>query len=103
MQAVIETHAETEAENALQAMRARLRANGVLPPKAERKAREKKARGTVDGRSLRTKGRTAQLNVRIRPEAKEALAAFLEREGVALPDWIEDMIATVSAKKALAA
>ena len=67
-------HDETEAPDALQKMRAKLRANGIIAPKAERKAREKKVRGAVDGRSLRTKGRTAQLNVRIRPEAKEMLS-----------------------------
>ena len=96
-------HDETEAPDALQQMRAKLRANGIIAPKAERKAREKKARGAVDGRSLRTKGRTAQLNVRIRPEAKEMLAAFLEREGVTLPDWIENIIESTASKKALVA
>ena len=38
-------HDETEAPDALQQMRAKLRANGIIAPKAERKAREKKARG----------------------------------------------------------
>ena len=84
-------HDETEAPDALQQMRAKLRANGIIAPKAERKAREKKVRGAVDGRSLRTKGRTAQLNVRIRPEAKEVLAAFLETRRRGFPDWIEDI------------
>ena len=100
---MIEVHDETESPDALRDMRAKLRANGIIAPKAERKAREKKVRGAVDGRSLRTKGRTAQLNVRIRPEAKEMLAAFLEREGVALPDWIESIIESAAGKKALAA
>jgi hypothetical protein len=99
----MQLHDETEAPDALQQMRAKLRANGIIAPKAERKAREKKARSAVDGRSLRTKGRTAQLNVRIRPEAKEALLAFLEREGVSFPDWMEETIAALSRKKALAA
>lgn len=94
---------ETEAPDALQQMRAKLRANGIIAPKAERKAREKRVRGAVDGRSLRTKGRTAQLNVRIRPEAKEAFLAYLESEGVGFPDWMENMIASVTGKKALAA
>ncbi len=96
-------HDETEAPDALQQMRAKLRANGIIAPKAERKAREKRVRGAVDGRSLRTKGRTAQLNVRIRPEAKEAFLAYLEGEGVGFPDWMENMIASVTGKKALAA
>lgn len=40
----------------------------ITPKKAERKQREKKARSIVDGRTLKAKGRTEQLNVKVRPD-----------------------------------
>jgi hypothetical protein len=64
----------------------------ATPKKAERKAREKKARSVVDGRSLRAKGRTEQLNVKVRPDIKQALAVQIEAEGVTIADFMERML-----------
>ena len=67
----------------------------ATPKKAARKQREKKARSVVDGRTLRAKGRTAQLNIKVRPEIKEALADLVEGEGVLIADWFERMVEEV--------
>ncbi len=62
------------------------------PEKAERKRREKKARSLVDGRTLRSKGRTAQLNVKVRPDIKETLAAQAAAKGIGITDLLERMV-----------
>ena len=62
------------------------------PAKAERKEKEKKVRAVVDGRSLRAKGRSAQVNIKVRPEVKERLLQFAEAEGVLIADWFEQLI-----------
>jgi predicted HicB family RNase H-like nuclease len=59
------------------------------PNKAERKQREKKARSLVDGRTLKAKGRTEQLNVKVRPDVKQALTALAEADGISITDWLE--------------
>ena len=59
------------------------------PQKAERKQREKKARSLVDGRTLKAKGRTEQLNVKVRPDIKQALTALAEADGISITDWLE--------------
>ena len=64
----------------------------ATPKKAARKQREKQARSMVDGRKLRAKGRTAQVNIQVRPEVKERLAVFAEAEGVLIADWFEQVI-----------
>jgi predicted HicB family RNase H-like nuclease len=61
----------------------------AAPGKTERKQPEKQVRAAADGRSLRAKGRTAQLNVKVAPELKQALNAHCEREGVSVADWME--------------
>ena len=61
----------------------------ITPKKAERKQREKKARSIVDGRTLKAKGRSEQLNVKVRPEIKQAIAACVEAEGLTIADWLE--------------
>ena len=61
----------------------------TTPKKAERKQRERKAHAIADGRSLRAKGRSEQLNVKVRPDIKQALAAKVEAEGITIADWIE--------------
>ena len=66
----------------------------VTPKKAARKQREKQARSIVDGRSLRAKGRTEQLNVKVRPDIKQALADRVETEGITIADWLERMLET---------
>ena len=43
---------------------------GRAEPAAARKAAEKKVRSVIDGRLLRATGRTAQINVRVRPSTK---------------------------------
>jgi hypothetical protein len=60
--------------------------------KAERKEKEKKVRSVVDGRTLRAKGRSAQVNIKVRPEVKERLLQFAEAEGVLIADWFEQLI-----------
>ncbi len=62
------------------------------PKKAERKQREKKARSLVDGRTLKAKGRTEQLNVKVRPDIKQALAALAEADGITITDWLERIV-----------
>jgi hypothetical protein len=64
----------------------------VAPQKAARKQREKQVRSTVDGRTLRAKGRTAQLNVKVAPEIKQAVSEHCEREGVSVADWMESAL-----------
>jgi hypothetical protein len=64
----------------------------ATPKKAARKQREKKARTVVDGRTLRAKGRSAQVNIKVRPEVKERLLAFAEAEGMLIADWFEQLV-----------
>jgi hypothetical protein len=61
----------------------------VTPKKAVRKQREKKARSVVDGRTLRAKGRTEQLNVKVRPDIKRAIAERIEADGITIADFME--------------
>jgi hypothetical protein len=60
--------------------------------KVERKEKEKKVRRVVDGRSLRAKGRSAQVNIKVRPEVKERLLKFVEAEGMLIADWFEQLV-----------
>ena len=64
----------------------------ATPKKAARKQREKKARSVVDGRTLKAKGRSAQVNIKVRPEVKERLLEFAEAEGVLIADWFEQLV-----------
>jgi hypothetical protein len=81
---------ELEAANAENAMRDAMRKMtlgfATTPRKAERKQREKKVRSVVDGRTLRAKGRTEQLNVKIKPEIKRALAARIAADGITVAE-----------------
>jgi hypothetical protein len=91
------TEDEAEAAHDLNAMREgmrRLMGNfaPATPKKAARKQREKKARSVVDGRTLRAKGRSAQVNIKVRPEVKEHLLKFAEAEGVLIADWFERLV-----------
>jgi hypothetical protein len=91
------TEDEAEVANNQNAMREamrRLMGNfaPATPKKAARKQREKKARSVVDGRTLRAKGRSAQVNIKVRPEVKERLLAFAEAEGVLIADWFEQLV-----------
>lgn len=88
---------ETAAANDQEAMRDAMRRlmgnfSPATPKKAARKQREKKARSVVDGRSLRAKGRSAQVNIKVRPEIKDRLLLFAEAEGVLIADWFEQTV-----------
>jgi hypothetical protein len=88
---------ETAAANEQDAMRDAMRRllgnfSPATPKKAARKQREKKARSVVDGRTLRAKGRSAQVNIKVRPEVKERLLAFADAEGVLIADWFEQVV-----------
>ena len=82
--------AAEDLESAREAMR-KLMGNFQVPvrEKTSRKAREQKARTIVDGRSLRAKGRTEQMNVKIRPDIKQAIANRVTADGLAIADWLE--------------
>lgn len=72
------------------ALRARFRQQALAePPRKARKRREAKRVAAVDGRSLRAKGRTQQLNTRCRPDLCERLRAFTRANKVPLADVIE--------------
>ena len=57
--------------------------------KVHRKSREKKVQSAVDKRSLKTTGRTAQLNVTIHPDLKQAIMEYVKAEGIKIVDLIE--------------
>ena len=57
--------------------------------KTERKAREKKVSNMVDGRKLRAKGRTVQINFKAKPEIRAALDAYLAAEKMTIADFME--------------
>jgi len=57
--------------------------------KAQRKSREKKVQSAVDTRSLKTTGRTAQLNVTIHPDLKQAITDYAKENGIKIVDLIE--------------
>jgi hypothetical protein len=87
------------AANAADAMRENMRKlmkrfspGAPVKEKAARKQREKKAKTIVDGRTLRAKGRTAQINIKARPEVKDRLMKFAEAEGLVLADWFEQLV-----------
>jgi hypothetical protein len=76
----------------LLAQRFATKSSRTRPVKVERKEKEKKVRSVVDGRTLRAKGRSAQVNIKVRPEVKERLLQFAEVEGVLIADWFEQLI-----------
>jgi hypothetical protein len=94
MTEVSEDEAAAHDQDAMREAMRRLMGNfaPATPKKAERKQREKKARLIVDGRSLRAKGRSAQVNIKVRPEVKERLLKFAEVEGVLIADWFEQLV-----------
>ena len=87
-------NAAAEESDAMREAMARLMGDFSLasPKKAERKQREKKARSLVDGRTLKAKGRTEQLNVKVRPDIKQALTALAEADGIGITDWLERIV-----------
>lgn len=85
-------------ENDIAALRARYKPQA--PPlgaaAAGRRAAERKATqpriAANDGRKLRATGRTAQLNVTVRPEIKELVSALALARGSTVVALIEDLI-----------
>jgi hypothetical protein len=65
---------------------------GDSTKKTARKARERLVRAAVDGRTLRSKGRTVQLNFKVTPEIKEALDARVEAEDTTIADLMEAVL-----------
>ena len=55
-----------------------------------RKARHLTVAGAVDKRSLRTTGRTEQMNFKVMPQIKDALAKHVGRGKMSL--WLEEAI-----------
>jgi predicted HicB family RNase H-like nuclease len=90
-EAILNDEAVTEDPNALRNLMQRFASekSATSPKKAERKAREKKARGIADGRSLKAKGRTTQFNVMIKPEIKQAIVERAAKEGISMADLTE--------------
>jgi hypothetical protein len=58
--------------------------------KAARKTRQKKLKDAVDGRSLRSTGRTEHLNFKAKPIVKELLDTHVGRGRISL--WLEEAI-----------
>lgn len=59
---------------------------------AQRKQGEAEIRKVVDGRSLRTTGRTAQFNFRSRAELKSAVQDAAKANGMTVAEWMEHAI-----------
>ena len=74
------------------ALKLAAKSSPTRPARAARKEKEKQVRSVVDGRSLRAKGRSAQVNIKVRPEIKERLARYAEAEGVLIADWFEQTV-----------
>jgi hypothetical protein len=41
------------------------------------------------------KGRSAQINIKVRPEIRERLFAFSEADGVSIQDWFEQLVSAL--------
>lgn len=80
--------ADVDSDDAFDAVRQKWANRVTQSPKA-RKAREKQIRATVDGRSLRATGRTAQFNFKCAPDIKALVHKAVEREGVTVAEWME--------------
>jgi hypothetical protein len=80
------------APGTLRDARRALREKFGKPEKTSRKAKEKKVQSAVDGRTLRAKGRTVQLNVNVRPEFKEGFTARAAAEGISAADLMERVL-----------
>jgi anti-sigma factor RsiW len=78
----------------LEAMRATFTQSAA--PLAQREAREKRkpAPKRQPGTRAPRKGheRTAQLNIKMLPAVKERLMAYCESQGIAVTDWMEEVV-----------
>ena len=78
---------ENELRNGRLMYRAALKA--LQSQKSHRKQREKKVQSSVDGRSLRATGRTAQFNFKCSPEIKTRVHERADSEGTTVAEWME--------------
>lgn len=65
---------------------------GVSSTKKARKDREKKLKDTVDRRSLRATGRTAQFNFKCHPSLKERAYEAAKAERLPISEWMENAV-----------
>lgn len=80
-------------------------------PKNRKAAEKRHARNPLDGRSKRATGRTAQLNLKIRPESKDRMVAAAKTNDVLIAELaergfdlvLEELAAAGSKEKWLAA
>jgi predicted HicB family RNase H-like nuclease len=81
--------AETEEAYDMTAARKLWEAKKVTRKKSERKSQRKKLAASVDKRSLRATGRTAQFNFRATPEMKARAQEAAEAAGLSIAEWME--------------
>jgi len=70
----------------------------VTRKKADRKGQRKKLVASVDKRSLRATGRTAQFNFRATPGMKAEAQAAAEAAGLSIAEWMELAVAAYLAR-----
>ena len=70
----------------------------VTRKKADRKGQRKKLVASVDKRSLRATGRTAQFNFRATPEMKAKAQEAAEAAGLSIAEWMELAVAAYLAR-----
>lgn len=58
-----------------------------------RKARAKSIQKSVDGRSLRSTGRTEQSNTRVTPQFKAQIRQAASVAGISIAEWLEQAVA----------
>lgn len=60
---------------------------------AGRLANETRMMHEADGRALRATGRTAQMNLKVRPEFRERISALARRNNILMVEFIERAVA----------
>lgn len=96
MESTITDDASADDAAILNGLRATLAQSAA--PLARREARERrKAAPKIKAPRAPRKGhdRTAQLNIKMRPDIKERLAAYCERQGIAVTDWLEEIVTSL--------
>jgi hypothetical protein len=87
--------AADDSEDAMKMARLKLQGLGFNRNAKTRKKREKTIRTAVDGRTLKTTGRTDQLNVRVRPEIKALIVEQARLQGCTIVDLVEMLVEQV--------
>jgi predicted HicB family RNase H-like nuclease len=95
----VSEHPELDAEDAFEQARQRWTKKGLQASPKARKAREQQLRSTVDGRTLRTTGRTAQFNFKCRPDIKTNAVEAAKEDGLTIAEWLEAAIEAALAKR----